>query len=148
MTIISQEKLAQLLCQIDRFFCLILSRLLSLLLLLLSIKSKATVIILIHWHLLRKLLPLIWLESLLLAERLLEILLLWGDIGLLHLPILRVQSSDCLLVLVIEVFILRIPLELVVLVLIKRFIGFSSISLALHLFLLLLGSRLLGGESS
>lgn len=144
MAIISQEELAQLLRQIDRFFCLILSRLLSLLLLLLSIESKATVVILIHWHLLRKLLPLIWLESLLLAKRLLEILLLWGYIGLLHLS-LRVWSSVCLLI--IKEFILRIPLKLVVLVLIERVIRFSSVSLALHLFLLLLCSGLLGGES-
>ena len=144
MAIISQEELAQLLRQIDRFFCLILSWLLSLLLLLLSIESKATVVILIHWHLLRKLLPLIWLESLLLAERLLEILLLWGYIGLLHLS-LRVWSSVCLLV--IKEFILGIPLKLVVLVLVERVIGFSSVSLALHLFLLLLCSGLLGGES-
>ena len=144
MAIICQEELAQLLCQVDRFLCLILPRLLSLLLLLLSIEAKATVVILIHLHLLRKLLPLVRLESLLLAEGLLEILLLCEYVCLLHLPIL-VWSSICLLI--IKEFVLGIPLELVVLVLIERFIRFSSVGLALHLFLMLFGSRLLGGES-
>ena len=87
----------------------------------------------------------IGLESLLLAERLLEIFLLEGHVSLLHLPILLVWSSVCLLI--IKEFILRIPLKLIVLILIEKFILFPSISLALHLFLLLLCCRLLGGES-
>ena len=147
MAVVCQEEFTQLLSQVYWFFALVLAWWLSLLLLLLlwllAIEVEVVPIVLIHWHLWSQLLPLVLLEPLLVAEWLLQVLLLHSSIGLMHLPVHILATVHLLIV---KEFVLMISLELIVLALIILLIGLSSVSLTLHLFLLLLDCRLLGGE--
>ena len=149
MAVVCQEEFTQLLSQVYWFFALVLAWWLSLLLLLLlwllAIEVEVASIELIYCHLGSELLPLVLLESLLVTERLLKVLLLHSSIWLMHLPIHILATVRLLIV---KEFILMISLELIALALIKLLIDLSSVSLSLHLFLLLLDCRLLGGECS
>ena len=142
VAVVCQEKLAELLCQVNRFLRLPLVHLLSLhLLIVLPIIEAESTTELLHRHLLVKLIPVAGRETLLVSERLLEI---FRSTHLLrHLPLYVWSSSAGLLI--VEEFTLWISLELLtVLILIELFVGFALIGLPLHLLLLLLDRGLLG----
>ena len=86
--------------------------LLLLLLWLLAIEVEVASIELIYCHLGSELLPLVLLESLLVTERLLKVLLLHSSIWLMHLPIHILATVRLLIV---KEFILMISLELIAL---------------------------------
>ena len=83
-------------------------------------------------------LPLVLLEPLLVAERLLQVLLLHSSIGLMHLPVQNIHILATVQLLIVKEFALLISLKLIVLALIILLNGLSPVSLSLHLFLLLL----------